>query len=744
MKYRLMSCICIVLCATVCAQALAAGQTGSSLVADRHEFDEIASLVDQLRLGTGSSLVVHIGANNFDILKDVTTPITSTEARAARAELRKVRPGLPWVWFTKTHEIAAYDLDERTTIEVEIDTTPEKWIRRTLEPIATYPNSDWKRFIEFSLHNGLTELTVYEQGNARFGEITFAAVGPATCVYPGGSLRLSPAFYDSLRLSPDYPESRGTNGFVMLIQDPGLDIDGRFRLVSGLAALLGANSNVSFEYLVEGTFPEKHAGPRPGTQERAVSDGGLGDYLRRFSEPQRKRIVNSMLRQSLIDAPLACQLLRSREPQIHGMSIDDNRYVNESPVPYVEPAKIRAALKALAEIATSRDQTNRDSEESAARGMILEGVHMTTALYRADATNLVASQLIKHLERLKAGFGALGDVASEISKSLPEIQVHADALEKESAAYSAEAEKCRNALKRNKTMLPLIETAGRNSAKKVALVFTGSDQTASLTKQLQTDGIAYVVIEPRRSGPHNYSDRAQKRSENFLDDDADFNFKSPVKTGKSVCSLTVEQVRNEHIPFINSIVPDAIAGRNSSNSVTEAGNIDLSRLQLAVASNGWLLDSVVEIEKVNPRDGNNAGMPAGAFAFIDQLEGKPRLVLLDKDSESWREEDRYARLADGMFAAPYFSEGKTPVIRFMSHSGTGSTSLRYYSIYQIGSKRVYLVEGSISSAASVLGLSTVRGRGSVNLHLKLGDLLERRGWGPENTELAASDVKAPA
>jgi hypothetical protein len=73
--------------------------------------------------------------------------------------------------------------------------------------------------------------------------------------------------------------------------------------MSGLAALFAANSNVSFEYLVEGAFPEKPAGLDPtlqaARQERAISDGGLGGYLRRFSEPQRKWIVNSMLRRFL-------------------------------------------------------------------------------------------------------------------------------------------------------------------------------------------------------------------------------------------------------------------------------------------------------------------------------------------------------------------------------------------------------------------------------------------------------------
>ena len=104
-------------------------------------------------------------------------------------------------------------------------------------------------------------------------------------------------------------------------------------------------------------------------------------------------------------------------------------------------------------------------------------------------------------------------------------------------------------------------------------------------------------------------------------------------------------------------------------------------------------------------------MPVGAFAFFDEVDGKPRLVLLDKDSERWREEDRYARLADAMFAVPYADTDHTPVVHFASHSGSSSRGREFFSVYKRDSKRVYLVEGSISSAPSILGLSTVRSRG---------------------------------
>ena len=693
MKYRLIG--FTVWCATVFALALAAGQIGSPPVAELHEFSEIVPLVDQLRHGADSSVVVHIGANNFDILKDVTTPITSAEARAARAELRKVKPGLPLIRFTKSHEIAEYDLDERTTIEVENDTTPEKWIRRKFETIATYPNSAWTRFGKFGLRNGLTGLTVYEQGATRSGEITFAVVGPPALVYPGGLLHLSPSFYEDMRVSPDYPESAGENGFVMLIRDPHHDIGERFSLMSGLAALFSANSKVSFEYLIEGALPEKLVGRLPRLQTepqgRAISDGGLGDYLRRFSEPQRKRIVNSMLRRSLVDAPLAFQLLRSPEPQTHGLAIDDNRYLSESPVIFVEPSKIQAALNSLVEIAAPKDQANTDADELAARRMVLESVYMTTALQRADSTNLSATQLIKHLERLQASFGALRDIASEMSKGFPEMQSHADALEKESAAYSAELQSCRNALKRYETMLPFIETAGRNSAKKVPLVFIGTYQIEGITRQLRTDGIASLVIEPRSAAPY---------------------FKSATRTSKGYCSLTKEQVRSIFIPFINTILPDAKTRQNNITSATDTGNIDLNRLQLAVAANGWLVDMVVEIATANIRAGESPppDVPGGAFAFFEEAGDKPRLVLLDKDSERWREVDRYARLADATFAVPYAGKDRTPVLHFASRSGGSSPGREVFTIYKRDSKRVYLVEGSASSAAAVLNLSTVRGR----------------------------------
>jgi hypothetical protein len=195
-----------------------------SQAAEPPAFGAIAPVIARLRHGTGSNLAVHIDANSFEILQEATTPITSPEARAARAELRKHGSGLPSIRFTKSHEVAAYDLDERTVIEVDISATPEKWTRRRLEMVATYPDSAWQPFMEFCLRNGLTELSVYEKGAARFGEIAFAAVGPAAIGSPGGSLHLSPAFYENARVSPDYPETTGTNGFVILIHDPDQDV----------------------------------------------------------------------------------------------------------------------------------------------------------------------------------------------------------------------------------------------------------------------------------------------------------------------------------------------------------------------------------------------------------------------------------------------------------------------------------------------------------------------------------------
>jgi hypothetical protein len=717
----------MVWCSIVLALSLAAGQNSSPVVpaVKRPAFGTIARLIDRLQLGTDSKLVVHIGANNFEILKEVATPITSTEARAARAELRKTKAGLPVIRFSKSHEIAAYDLDDRTVIEYEIDATPEKWIRRRLETVATYSDSAWAGFIEFCLQNGLTELAVYEQGAARFGEITFAAAAPSAVGYPGGSLHLSPAFYEDMRVSPDYPENAGTNGFVVLIHDPQEDAGERFRLMSGLGALFTANPKLNFEYLVEGAFP---VGPDPNVQvslqERAIRDGGLGDYLRRFSEPQRKLIVNAMLRQFRLDTPLAFQLSRWPEAPVHGLAIAGNRFLSESSALFVESFKIQSALTTLAEFAAAKDQENLNSEEAAARGMILEGAYMTAALYQADSTKLNDTQRIKHLERLKASFGALGDVASEISKSLPEMQVHADALEKQSTAYSTEAQQYRNALKRNETMLALIEAAGRNCSKQVPLVVIGSYHTEAITRRLRADGIGYVVTEPRGRAPYNHFDRDQKRFENLLH--------------APDASLTEEQVRTDHIPFINANLPEAITRQTGITSVTDTGKINLNRLQLAVASNGWLVDSIVEIEKANGGGANARSpggapppeMPRGAFAFFGEADGKPRLVLLDKESERWRGEDRYARVADAMFALPYADKDQTPVIHFVRHPAGKSSSREYYSIYKPDSKRVYLVEGSISSVAAVLKLSIVRGRGSVNVNVQLGELL-KRGEGVE-------------
>ena len=123
--------------------------------------------------------------------------------------------------------------------------------------------------------------------------------------------------------------------------------------------------------------------------------------MRRFPEPQRKLIVNSMLRRFLVDTPLAFQLLRSPEAPIHGLAIDDNRSLANRSIICRTLPRSSAALTALRSLPLPRDQENTNSEEAAARGMILEGVYMTAALQRADSTNLSDTQLIKHLERIE-------------------------------------------------------------------------------------------------------------------------------------------------------------------------------------------------------------------------------------------------------------------------------------------------------------------------------------------------------
>jgi hypothetical protein len=131
-----------------------------------------------------------------------------------------------------------------------------------------------------------------------------------------------------------------------------------------------------------------------------------------------------------------------------------------------EPFKIQAALTALVAFAASREQENTNLEEEAGRGMIQEGAYMTAALYRADSTDLNDTQLIKHLERMKASFGALGDVASEISRGLPEMQPHAEALAKQCTAYSTEAQNYNKALKRTTPHCPLSKLRDGNRPRK--------------------------------------------------------------------------------------------------------------------------------------------------------------------------------------------------------------------------------------------------------------------------------------
>lgn len=731
-------------------------------------FTTTRNLVDQLRRGQDSRLVLHLSADGFEVLDIKSAPI---DAGAAHVKLREMEVPLPSIRFTESKEFAVYTVDSRTTIEAEVGSKPEKWIQRTATVTAAYPATAWNDFIEFCLRDGMTEFQLYQEGTSRFGEITFAATGPASISYVGGTINFSSAFYEDMRLSPDYPSQSGSNGFVVLVHDPHSDVSGRFRLVSGLSALFAANSGKSFEYLVEGAYPDPDGGrDLLSLRSRAISDGGLKKQLSKYPQAQQRAIVYSMLGRFLIDTPMAYQLLDPQSKAVHGIAIDDNRLLAEANVSRPSAAALDESFKQLWSAVTASTKNSADSKESEVKAGIFEIVYLTRALQQADLEDVSDQQLIDHFARLQQMFDLLDRLASELAKADPKLASASAVFHKQSDFYANEVTTYKNALKRNDMMLRFIESAARSSQARVPLAFIGSYHTRGLTRGLQAEHIGYVVIEPRRRAPSNHLEQDEKRFNEFLHDPNAY-FRSQLSLNKGLCSLTPEQVQITHVPYSHSAALRFESHVGEINGAIDIGRISRGRLQEAVASNGWLDNADVVIGNRPSLEsaagnvssgghgggtGNSSGgavgeagssggggqkppgIPAGAFAFFEEFGNRSRLVILDKESLRWEGDDRYRALGQAMFAFPFGDKKEIPVLHFARHAKGFSDGREYVSVYDGKSRRVYLVEGNVPQVASLLAFSAIRSRGSVNVHVQLGVLLKGGDNGSDPTGSANS------
>ncbi len=704
---KVLSCV-LLLTVLAFSQLSVAGQDQKS---PEPGLENVASLIQQLRIGDLQRFRIDLGTDNFTVLKSAEEPLTEAEAKA---ELQNVKPVAPAVRFTRTQELMCLQVSPGVWIEqamnVNKDFHGSIWSKRTLEVVGTYPNSLWDAFARMAIENGLSDFKVSNSGEGRRAELAFDFDGPPAIRYGSQSLVLSKDFYRVMRVSTEYKPVSGRNGFVVLIHDPHQSVKGRFALMQGLNTLLGANAKRPVEFLVEGAFPETSGVDYRLLSSRALSDGGLAQRVAEMNESIRSQLIYSMLSTYLIDTPLAYRILYHRSDAIPAFAIDDNRYLHEVDMDEGDPEEMNNAIK------TILNHLSGDSYQEARHA-----VGWINILRNADV------QQISDLQ----GLGVQREIASNAMTFLSIAEKNAtndlsssiQVVNRFTQSAENQAKQSERALERNKTMLTFIKQEAARTSERLPLAFIGSYHTWGITEELRNAGIGYVVIEPRLRIGQQSSSREDKIFDQFLIN-PDGYFASVLHSNKGIAGLTKEQVDNFHAPYMvkqEGRLAEQSAALERLRKGNASGKIDSSRIEKAMRQNASLTEATVEI------GGNGSGIPPdaprGAVAFFDEHDGKHRLVLLGAEDNRWGSEERYTCLEHVIFDLPTGEAAAATLFHLSKHYQDEKTGRVYYTSYDRSSKRLYLVENPIANAGALLSLSAIRRGGAVNVHVVVSDLI---------------------
>jgi hypothetical protein len=658
-----------------------------------------------------SDLRIQVGAKSFSILR---ADVTRSDKAAAEALMQNGLRDLEFSYSaqgrTESYEVSSRVFTEKTTPWLDTDGT-ETWNIRRLVPVARLPREKWEEFLEFALRNGVSQVHLVEPNRGTVGgTLLMTGSGTREIHYGPQRLVLSEEFYDSMKLSSEYPSASGPNGFVVLVHDPHGNTLGRQDLKLGLDAMLRANPTTTVDFLVEGAcLTESNYSPPPtNLQERPALDGGLATILGDPSAPTTTGVINSMLKAYLIDTPLAYRLLNPAR-NIPAYCIDNNQLLlqDQASSKIVPPSrnevksaivKVSAGLDAAVEASDgSPDQKQRAKSNVTAGSLTLirrltSGTHGVPEARLPEFFNACANEL--------AAFASVArnhGLASSRSKEL-------DTIDQQVAWYRQENSSYGIALLRTKTMLRYIAPEARQAIARLPIAFIGSYHTHDIVLALAREQIGYVVVEPRFHARPGVDEIENRAFQDFLQHPKNY-FQSTFGTNKGWASLSSGVVTEIHKPLIPN-ASHSIEARSASieRAKATAGNdvtVQPSALANALSSNATLVDAGVSF------GGGGAGMPpdppAGTFAFFSMDGHRPNLLITDPRDPRWSGDDRYRIL--GLAAIGMIEVRDSGVRRRVLDRRRDSSSGReYFFLYDSKAQGVYLVECPPKQAAALMTL----------------------------------------
>ena len=465
--------------------------------------------------------------------------------------------------------------------------------------IGPFGRDRWDEFIREALRNGLVRAEIGVDAQ-RF---TFRK-SDGGLVLGNATFRLPPGFGENMQFVAEHGRRSQGLGRVLIVHEPHGDTRAQHRMIDGLHALITANPEQKFVFLVEGEFDATTQMIDPQPLLKILS-----------AEPYERRVqVNHLLDRYLIDGPLAYRLLYGRE--IPAFAIDDPVALKQSrPRILDELVRKRTSKSRLDEYARSLppEQFGRFLNATREIGDLwpsLEGYHGTTQAWSpATAANLSAKfQSIETSAR---------DLANDLQIS--DAVAHRDDIAM-LRALEIEAEVYRLALTRDVAMARGIVDYSARYPGATLVAFIGSFHTRGIIGRLP-DALAFAVVEPRTDRAIDPEDFA--RYERALARDA--YLPETLRDAGKLHKIAVAPTSAE-LPTLSRVAAGAVRqcyDRLAVATTTPGINADLARSVAGFC----LVNDPFRKAQLQAGGGGKRGPPPGCEAAFASFEYNPDGVI---------------------------------------------------------------------------------------------------------------------
>jgi hypothetical protein len=563
--------------------------------------------------------------------------------------------------------------------------------------VGRIPTDRWVEFVRVAVAEaGLRDFATVQTPNGDTIIVLGFAHPESTVRLADTNVKLTERFWSRMEAPGRFSEKReaGKRRKIILIHDPHYSVAARFHLVEGMRALIEANPDKRFAFLVEGDYTPKTE-KIPTSIVAGAFVGGMPDHTQ----------VLHLLKNTWIDAPLAYRLLYP-VPEVDSLAIDDRSLVQKSIEVRrtvditLDPKATFAFLRRLSAMKVELAKADVHSDDGLLNllDVILYNSDFTT---NEDETSCrrVAGASVKVADELAS---RNGPIYADAAASLRKLAVQA-------TTYDL-------ALQRNATMEQRIREYADKNPNVIPIAFIGNFHTKGLIRRLHED-FDYAVFEPYEM--QDASGEALKEFEDRLVGRSSAPPKSPAAGGDKSGELKiwvspppeyVPQMKKELVEFGRTFADQQRQAQLAGIAVNRSSDIVVAAQEL----------SSVRKRNVNPMFGGGGKLPPsdgvfGGFDGINAPDGGESAWYLPPADEKW---DRRVAFMKETLVRPPLLWDKDPRLTAVKFSRGANGSVAAFALYEgkTDAARFFDNEGAEKSLALIIALPKYKAESKAQIH----------------------------